>query len=30
VFLIERENPTWDDLAVEWDRPVERYRLSEG
>jgi len=30
VFLIERENPTWDNLEVEWDRPVERYRLSEG
>jgi putative endonuclease len=23
VFLIERENPTWEDLSVIWDGPVE-------
>ena len=30
VFLIERENPTWEDLSVVWDRPVELYRFSDG
>jgi putative endonuclease len=25
VFLIERENPTWEDLSLVWDEPV-RYR----
>jgi len=23
VALIERENPTWDDLAHDWGKPVE-------
>ena len=23
VALIERENPTWDDLAEEWGKPIE-------
>ncbi len=24
VFLIERENPTWEDLSLVWDGPVEQ------
>ena len=23
VALIERENPTWDDLAADWGKPIE-------
>ena len=23
VFLIERENPTWEDLSLAWDLPVD-------
>jgi len=23
VALIERENPTWDDLAQDWGKPIE-------
>jgi putative endonuclease len=23
VALIERENPTWDDLAEDWGKPIE-------
>ena len=23
VALIERDNPTWDDLSEEWGKPVE-------
>lgn len=23
VFLIEKENPTWEDLAADWGRPLE-------
>ncbi len=23
VALIERDNPTWDDLAEEWGKPIE-------
>lgn len=30
VFLIERENPTWEDLSVAWDGLVERYRFPDG
>jgi putative endonuclease len=30
VFLIERENPTWEDLSASWDLPVEKYRFSDG
>ena len=26
VFLIERENPTWEDLSVVWDLPVDLMR----
>ena len=26
VFLIERENPTWEDLSIAWDGPMESYR----
>jgi putative endonuclease len=29
VFLIERENPTWEDLSLVWDGPVERYQFSD-
>jgi putative endonuclease len=29
VLLIELENPTWEDLSVVWDRPVERYRAPD-
>jgi putative endonuclease len=27
VLLIERENPTWEDLSLEWGRPVEMYQF---
>ncbi len=30
VALIERENPTWEDLSLAWDGPVELYRWAEG
>ncbi len=23
VFLIERENPTWEDLSADWGSPIE-------
>lgn len=26
VFLIEGENPTWEDLAEDWGKPIELYR----
>ena len=26
MFLIERENPTWEDLSIAWDGPMESYR----
>ena len=29
VVLIERENPTWEDLSLVWDGPVERYRFPD-
>jgi putative endonuclease len=29
VVLIERENPTWEDLSLVWDGPVERYRSAD-
>ena len=29
VFLIERENPTWEDLSAVWDCPVERFSGSK-
>lgn len=29
VFLIERENPTWEDLSLVWDVPVERYQSAD-
>jgi len=28
VALIEHENPTWDDLAVDWGKPVALRKLS--
>jgi putative endonuclease len=27
VALIERDNPTWDDLAEEWGKPLEPSKL---
>ena len=24
VWLIERANPTWDDLSAEWGQPIEK------
>ncbi|HTC76378.1 MAG TPA: hypothetical protein VK684_12435 [Edaphobacter sp.] len=29
VWLIEQENPTWEDLSLVWDGPVERYRSAD-
>ncbi len=26
VWLVERENPTWEDLAADWDKPVKLTR----
>jgi len=26
VALIERDNPTWDDLSAEWGKPIEPLR----
>ena len=26
VALIERENPTWEDLSLQWSGPVELYQ----
>jgi putative endonuclease len=26
IGLIERENPTWEDLSAEWGEPVEPFR----
>ncbi|MFZ0795912.1 MAG: hypothetical protein WAM65_19255, partial [Candidatus Korobacteraceae bacterium] len=26
VWLIERENPTWEDLAADWGKPVKLIR----
>ncbi len=25
IFLIERDNPTWEDLSEEWGKPVEPF-----
>jgi putative endonuclease len=30
VALIERENPTWEDLSLAWEGPVELYQGPEG
>jgi len=29
LFLIERENPTWEDLSLVWDRPGGGYRFPD-
>lgn len=29
VALIERKNPTWDDLSADWGKPIELYQWSE-
>ena len=28
VALIERENPTWDDLAADWGKPLSKLNSS--
>jgi putative endonuclease len=30
IILIQRENPTWEDLSLKWEGPVETYRFSNG
>ena len=30
IALIERENPTWEDLSLQWEGPLELYRWPEG
>ena len=29
IALIERENPTWEDLSMQWEGPVELYQWPE-
>ena len=29
-MLIALENPTWEDLSLEWGKPVELYQWPEG
>ncbi|MBS1816189.1 MAG: GIY-YIG nuclease family protein [Acidobacteria bacterium] len=29
IVLIERNNPTWEDLSAEWGKPVEFYQWPE-
>ena len=29
VALIERENPTWEDLSLQWEGPVELFQWPE-
>jgi putative endonuclease len=29
VFLIEQENPTWEDLSLAWEGPVELYKFPD-
>ena len=26
IFLVERANPTWEDLSTEWGKPIERLK----
>jgi putative endonuclease len=30
IALIERDNPTWEDLSLQWEGPVELYQWPEG
>jgi len=30
VALIERENPTWEDLADDWGKPLPKLKFSPG
>ncbi len=30
IALIERENPTWDDLADDWGKPLPKLNFSPG
>ena len=26
IYLIELENPTWEDLSADWGKPIEHYK----